>query len=57
MVGQNWAPIDKQAADQGRLAMVDGAADDESQQAPVFMACRKLIGVKQRGIGLGIHQK
>src|SRR5215472_7931681 len=48
LVGAYQASLKEQPADQGRFAMVDGAADDEPQQAFAFLARHEVVRIERR---------
>jgi len=56
LIGAYETRLIEQPADQGRLAVVDGAADDEPQQALAFLARHECVGIEQRRV-LDAHQK
>ena len=47
----------EQPADQRRLAVVDAAADDQTDERPCRMRLQNPIGLRERGLGAVAHQK
>jgi hypothetical protein len=57
LIGEYEAGLIKKPANQGRFAVVDRTADDESKQALRLFRWQKRAGIERRRVGLDIHQK
>jgi hypothetical protein len=57
LIGEQHPGFVEQPADDGRLAVVNRSADDESQQALTFLSSQEVVEVERRGIRLDVHQK